>query len=357
MDKKITIKYVIPVSNENENLDKGIKFYCWIPSEDDALEIENQKIKSKIWVDDSCIDLPPGSPQEIKNWVNVSVEKVYLEITLIVDSILAQFIYDERDRRYQKHHGIQPDDERYPDLNKEYEQIGFDTMNHALKIYNNFVAYVRNIKGQYWLEQWEFHNDNLAGYTNHFNCMVKIDDDDWVKWIPSTVPVIHFNVKSDELYLRKDDWTNARNYIERENRTTLALELIANSQSLLDQGLRRSALIEAVSALERAIFDFGKNPKTEELKITTDNNRIDIQRLHAQMKHLGFSGTLRYLIPLFFDEQTLSTETLRQCYDAIERRGNIVHNGARDIQEDIAGKLIQAIKKCCQILNSYTKQP
>jgi hypothetical protein len=89
--------------------------------------------------------------------------------------------------------------------------------------------------------------------------------------------------------------------------------------------------------------------------LLTNLGRIDTENLKNQINHLGFSGSMKYLIPIIFNETIFPTDLLTQCHKAIGARNNIVHQGQRDIEESRAREHVLALKKASETLRKHTK--
>lgn len=161
-----------------------------------------------------------------------------------------------------------------------------------------------------------------------------------------------------ESFIHQEDWVSITNYVQSKHRPKLTLELLANSRNLFDNGNFRSAVIEAVTALEVAVSNFGKNPNIEFLDKFVQTKRIDAKNLKGQIEHMGFSGSIRYLIPLLISKEDLPQATLDKCFQAIEVRNNVVHNkkGQRNVKRDLTQEIINEVSSCCKVLDRYTME-
>jgi hypothetical protein len=118
----------------------------------------------------------------------------------------------------------------------------------------------------------------------------------------------------------------------------------------------RSSVIEAVTALEVSVSKFGSNVNVEMLSTSAHKDRIDIGNIGNQIQHLGFSGSIRYLIPLLISEDVLPLEVLSKCYKALEVRNNVVHQGQRGVSSDLVREILSGVSFCCRVLDAYTKK-
>ncbi len=353
MSKNILLQFEVLLSTET--FGSTMTFNRWIPREDNPIEFKNEQFTLRLWIDKDCI-FGKNSDEEIAHWVNIMVNKIKVEINIQnVDDQLATFIYDERESSRDIHHGIQPTDEGYDALSSKFNKLGQDAVKLTYDICNRFISYVRNEKGQYLLELLTYEEENIKSVYVGTNAKTKIDDGEWFRWNPSFVGVHKLTFGDNKESITEDDWGHIQEFVGTKKRTNLTNELLSNSMSLLFKyGHRRSAVIEAVTALEVALVSFSKKPDFKNFDFPADIGRIDIDNFGNQVKHSGTSLSIRYLLPILFKEEVLSTELLNKCQKAIETRNNIIHQGQRDIKTDLAEELVLALKQCSEILMEYT---
>lgn len=357
MTQSLTIAYEIPLSDE-EWAGPCVTFYRWLPNgKSEALVRERDDYTTRLWIEKNCVaSLSEVDDTEISRWVNITVKKVYVEVLVRnVDDNLVRFIHDERDHPRGKHHGINPDDEDYEKLSEGYYQLGIKVLEQALTLYNRFIAFARNHKSQFWLPTRPFEKNQLSSLNVAFRGRVRSDEFDWVRWCPPSNDVVTIYSSGEETSINKEDWQEIQEYISSDSRPNLVLELLANAQLLIQEQRRRSAIIEAVSALEIAVSEFSKSPDVNYLFTQEILSRIKIDGLHAQIEHIGFSGTVKYLLPILFPQDVLPTDTLKNCQKAIDIRNNVVHSGQRDVSATQIRSLIASIRSVCEILTKHTK--
>ena len=280
-----------------------------------------------------------------------------------INDDLAQFVFDERtvydeqEKRWKElHEGLKPGDFGYDELSKQYQDLGHKVLQSALTTYNRFIAFVRNTKGQYWLNEHPYSPSNLTQHNNDFKARVRWGDYNWFLWRPSKVYESHILMTEEKRTIRREEWSSLQNFVAGNRNPYIVHELLANSELLLAASLRRSAVIEAVSALEVALSNYARSPDISSLTSEL-RERIDVKNFHQQVGHLGLKGTVGYLLPLILSSQQLSTETLQNCQEAVEVRNTVIHRGQRDINTGKAHKFVRSIKDACDVLTSLTTSP
>jgi hypothetical protein len=283
------------------------------------------------------------------------VKHVYVDVNVTdVTAELAEFIADERDSPRGIHHGLTPDDSEFARLAAEYEQLGKRTMRLALDTYNRFIAFCRTEVGQYWLHERRYNEEALNTLNNGFHAKARSEAFEWVRWCPPGTNVVIINAIIEADGITQDEWTQAQSFVAGNRRPRLTLELLANATLLLREGRRRSAIIEAVSALEIALSRFAEAPLVGRIMAPDIKERISVENLKSQVDHLGLRGSIRYLVPILFPHGVFPTEVLHKCQQAVEVRNAVVHQGQREVEEQHAGALIGAIRLGCSILAEHT---
>lgn len=354
VSKTLIIRHTIPISENGP----CVILNQWIPKgEKEALTRTRSNLTARLWLDRECIlSLQEIGDEDLSTWENIKVGKVYVDVIVRDVSVdLASFIYDEREAPKQVHHGITPDHPDYTRFATSYESLGLEVYDFAVTILNRFISYARNQKGQYWLQAQIPDPKRLASMNNYFNAKVHLDDRNWFRWCPPAMDHLVLQMAAKETYITTDDWSKAQDFVESDTRADLVRELLANSELLLHQGRRRSAVIEASCALEVALSRFGKRPKLEEFVTPELICRFDVNQLYSQIEHMGATGSFRYLLPILFPEKVLSTQTLKQCQELIVLRHSVVHAGQRDVEAKEANQLVKAARQGCETLIRYTE--
>ena len=356
MTKSLTIQYAIPLSDEDWG-EPYVTFYQWLPSgASEALVRERGDYSARLWIDRECVvSLSPVDDEYLSRWVNITVGKVHVDVTVRnIPDELAKFIYDERESPREVHHGIEPEHADYEAFHNRYHDLGLEVLNFALTTYNRFIAFARNYKSQFWLPERPFDKNHVSSMNVAFRAKVRSEDYIWIRWCPPATDSLTVYSSGKETSVKQSDWSQVQEFVSGDSRPNLVLELLANAQLLIDEGRRRSAIIEAASALEIAVSEFAKTAKLNDLVVNDLLSRFDTGNLRSQIEHLGFSGSVRYLLPLLFPADVLPTEILKSCQQVIEIRNNVVHYGQRDVNPTKIRPLVADIRKACAILARYT---
>jgi hypothetical protein len=352
----ITVRHTIPISNQDRS-GPLVVFCRWLP-EDPSFSLTRTTEFSivRIWFDRKHIaSLKPITDELFNNWLNIGIFKVGVDVELRnLDSDLVSFIRDERDSPKQIHYGLNPEDPNYIHFGNTYRDLGLTVLKETLTAYNRLIKFCRNHKGQYWLPERTFDPDNLSSRNNEFDAQVRSENFDWVRWCPPPNEIrLTLRFTSERNSIKKDDWDDIRKFVDSDSRPNIVLELLANAELLMSEGYRRSALVESVAALETATVNFAKRPQLKDIA-TEVNKRFDLKLLHSQVKHIGFSASINYLLPILFPTEVLSDDELKKCQKAIEIRNNVVHNNQRDVSEKDLRTLVVTIRCVCEILARYT---
>ncbi|WP_078082935.1 hypothetical protein [Microbulbifer mangrovi] len=358
MGKTINIRFVVPLSDEEWG-GPSIHFFKWIPEDlSDAIVINDGSKNVSISIDKSCVtSLHELTEERISNWVNILVSKLIVNVEVVdVDDDFAAFIFNESITTSETHDNPQSARNRHGKLKERYECLGVEVAQLSVKAVNRLISYARNVKGQYWLTEYKFTRDMLGNLNNRFHAKAKIDDGGWFHWRPSNVTVLNGRILPDELAIKSDEWAGVSQFVTGSIRPNLVFELLANSEQLFDGGHMRSAIIEVVSALEVSVSKFGSNAAIEMLSEYTPIDRIDIDRLGVQIRHLGLSGSIRYLIPMLLPVDVVPATVLSNCFKALEIRNNVVHQGQRDVSPNLVREVLSGVKFFCRVLDKYTNQ-
>ncbi len=350
MPKNIFIYLKIPINDSFSG--PHMYFHRWIPAETNPIIAYKDQFKIKLQIDRDCVPSPDHCP-ETERWSNITIDKVKVEIRIQdVSDELATFIYNERENRSDVHHGVKLGDQQYDDLNNEFKELGLKALEFTYEVCNNLISYVRNQKGQYWLEPISFDKKNLRSLYAHLGAKAKIEDGDLFRWSPSSINMISVD-NLDLEFIAKDSWIEAQDFVKTRKKVNLVKELLSNSLSFLQQERARSAVIEATTALEIAMSRFSIKPNLDKLEFPTSTRRIEIENLKTHVDQFGFAKSIGYLLPILFKEKELSTKLIDKCNKAITSRNAIVHQGD-GIDLVTAEKHILSLKQCSEILMEYT---
>jgi len=239
-------------------------------------------------------------------------------------------------------------------LKEEYRILGKKILYNVLKRTNRLISFARNIKGQYWLLEYQLDMSRMSSLFCAFKAVGKIDGRKKFSFNPHAPNYITVIVQSDERYIKEYEWGEVCEFVGNEQRVPLVLELLAGSEQLAANGYKRAALTEAVTALEVALFNFARSHKDNNKLSQIMGSRMSVPNLTKQIEHMGLSGSVNYLLPVILPDDVLPEKVLRGCQDAIKQRQNVVHNGSRNV--DNLQHYISCIRRCCQILIDFLRE-
>lgn len=240
-------------------------------------------------------------------------------------------------------------------LQEQYDDVAERLLFLVLQTLNRLLSYVHSRKGQYWLSEYPIDSGHMSGYYVKFEAKAKSGNGPWFRFGPSNVDSRTIELLSEERYVRHDEWDEIRAFVGGVARTPLARTLLAGAEALAANGQSRSALTEAVTSLEVALYAFARHPNAERAFGSILAQRINASSLQHQVEHRGLTGSISYLLPVILPESTLPKQVIQGCQLAIAQRQNVVHQGQRDVQVGTLRISLAAIRSMCDLLESLTK--
>lgn len=346
----LSVSLKIPFDSDLPDESPVLIFTGWLPiGPEQGIVVQEEGLEITIWFDETCSWFPPRPNTEgLMDYSCVHAHHVYVRVVLreLSDDFL---FYMENCKGDQ--FPVNPDAEK----NAEYVQLVVKVLLATVRRVNRLIAYVKAYNGHYWLTEYAVDVDRLRSYCNMFEARGQIDERPLFQFCPPTFDHITASIEVGRTYIVQNDWRSLQDFVAGSTKPALVNELLAGAEYLLSFGHYRSAITEAVTALEVAIFDFSRAPNAEAIFGFKMADRLALHTLQSQIQHLGLSATIRYLLPIIIPECVLSTELLKSCQDAITQRQNVVHNGQRNLKKAIAKKAIADIRACCTVLETVTK--
>jgi len=348
--KKLTVEFKIPFKTEHTTGAPAFTFTHWLPvGEENGINISEDEMQLLLWFDyDSVYRGFELDEQEIEKHVNLLAHNVNARVTThITDHELINYIQNRDFTR--------SPNESEKVVQKNYEALGQNIIKFLLEYVNKLISYARDIKGQYWLLKYDYTHGQLLRYFQNFTAKGKIDDSTYFRFQPGATDNITISLPSEERYLCAADWKSVCDYVKSSNRPPLVDELLVGAEQLEENGYNRSALTEAVTALEVSIAEFASSEKANEKLSSIYGERLGVTYLKKQIKHMGLNGTIKYLLPLILPATTLPNNIVISCQKTVELRQNVVHNGQRKVDENTVSRGISNIRKCCKILKDFSE--
>lgn len=328
----------------------AMHFSRWLPiTADESIIVREDDLRLEFWFDESSTEWATRiEKEEFSQYTSVPAHRVFADVTIEnVPDELANFIIGTD--HYRRNRSTLTVEEQQ--LVYRYRELGEQVHTLTLTYLNRFISYIRCRMGQYWLAEYSINNGSIRDDFLHFDTQVKMNNStEWVPWRPTIGTHITIELIGESRTIAMDDWEEVKNFIISSRRSPLVGELLSGAEALAKNEHRRSALTEAVTALEVAISEFAQQSEASEAYSSSFSERMDIPSLKNQIEHLGLSGTIRYLFPVIFSEEQVSTDVMKHCQEAISYRQNVVHQGQRDVAKEKLDPFLQAIRQLCSDL-------
>ncbi|HIA52750.1 MAG TPA: hypothetical protein EYN91_11780 [Candidatus Melainabacteria bacterium] len=339
MAKTIEIQATVPITNPI----LLSHFYQYKVEQFPTLKRENFSIR--LWFDTECINCNPSMPSEERLRVRpmmISQFKSTIQIHDVADEF-ADFVLLPTEKQIFE----QTLSEQYFNYSEQVYDLLFGLLNRIL-------SFIRAHQGQFWVEELRLEDRKdlrpiLAGYAHVSEIHAKLVEPEIpFSWNPLRKPAtVLMRNQPDPRELQPDDWDDIWIFAESSGRTDLVMELINGAYRLAMQGHSRAALTEAVTALETALHRFARRPKLELLS-DMPLKRIQAKSVPKAIEHLGFTQSIRVLLPLLLSEDTLHADLIGACDAAVTLRHDVVHNGRRFV--DRIDEHLAAIAELCALL-------
>jgi len=339
------ISLKVPILYESLIGTPALTFSHWLPiGKEQGICIAEGSAKLTLWFDlKATWWASQPTEEDLRKHNNVLAH--YINADFEVDGLSDDLRKYIQQRDFSK---LQTDEEK--PFQDAYKALGKQLLYLLLTRVNRLVSYARAKKGQYWLVEYELDEGRMHSLFNEFEARGRFDNDSLFRFQPAVGDHMTIVMQSDEKYITEDEWPIVKEFVGSDFKPPLVGELLAGAEQLAGNGHRRSALTEAVTALEIALYSFSRSAKADSGFGLIMAERLAAKTLAGQVKHLGLSGSFNYLLPLIFTDEILPLGVLKGCQQAILQRQNVVHNGQRDVDEKTLHKALHFIRQCCDIL-------
>ena len=339
----------IPIPSEPLVGAPALTFAHWLPIGDSqAINIERDSIALKLWFDITTTWWA-SQPKEadLPHMVNVLAHRVF------ADAVVCDVPDDLLQYMAQRDFTRSPAPEEQP-LQQGYDEVAERLLVLVLQTLNRLLSYVRSRKGQYWLSEHPIDSGRMSSYYAHFKAQARSGNGPWFRFGPSNILSKTLELVEEERYIRCDEWDEICTFVRGGARTPLARTLLAGAEALAASGHTRSALTEAVTALEVALYAFARHPNAERAFGPLLAQRLNVPALRHQVEHMGLTGSISYLLPAVLPESILPQNVIQECQVAIAQRQSVVHQGQRDVQTQTLRTSLVAIRRMIDLLESLT---
>lgn len=315
-------------------LSPPIVFYKWLPLQPaDAIRYAEDGIELNIWFDLDCV----GSflaEQELSSLINVTPQRVKVSARKDVSGSLKAHI---------ESNCTVPEADA---VGKEYKAVGQAIHKLTLDRVNRLIEFAYAIKGQYWVQHLEFDALNPSQFFIQTKAIASFGDETKYRFYPDNTAVVRVGTEQTKHFITPEEWESAKDFVVGNVRSPMAERLLASARELASKGHNRTALIEAVCALEIKLQEFARKCDDriicEQLQI-----RLETKGLRTLIGKVGLRGAFGLVIPITLNEHQMPSAILTQCQEAIDLRGTVVHGARRLIEDKALYPMLTAIEECC----------
>lgn len=347
----LLIRLTIPIDPDDRPPGTPLIFNRWLPIEDaQAIRVVKDDLAVKLWFGmRSILHGADRTPEDLPRIHNVLAYTVFADIT--VRNVSADVLSYIARRDFTRG----PTAEEEP-LLAACDDIAHRSLDLTLRTLNRLLAYVKAQHGQFWLREHALRLEQANSLFVGFKAKARTEGTEWHRFGPGAPDVVHGRIESDERYVHADQWEAIRDFVTSPHRPPFVGTLLAGAEAHAAAGHGPAALTEAVTALEVAVARFAARPASNRI-FEALRGRLDVQSLSKQVKRLGLSGTMRYLLPVLLPESVLPRGVLEDCWKAIDQRQCVVHKGQREVEADVLRRSLAAIRRLCKVLEGATSEP
>jgi hypothetical protein len=301
---QLTIQCRVPLNG-------SLLFNRWLPlGSASAITVMSNGYEVQIWLDLDCVESRGQALTEESVRQEVSpVNTVVAEVVASVDDALAQFIFANHDWP-SRDAILTSTDSNVRGYASQYQQLGKDVLEVVVTTVSLLSSWVYAEKNHYWLRRHPFSINSMMSENVAFRSRVSCHGRAPVRWCPPNDDRITLCNPYEGDFITRDDWDSIAVRLGRNQRPGAVKEFLSNANAMLDQGHTRSAVVEAVIALELALNRFAESPDRTMFR---DDRVFATDNLALNVKHLGFSTSVKHLLPLILPESFLGAPLLERC--------------------------------------------
>lgn len=300
-------------------------FFKWLPlHEDEAIKIEDGPVQMRFTVGQSREKLP----EDVARTTNNIADRLVVQVETDVSQELKIIIEAGHGSTY----------------SAEYYELGAGLQKAVVSRANRLIGFLRVRTGQYWLSEIEQDAVNPGQFFYKANTVATLDSKPF-HFNPDQSRITIHSALDSERIARKESWPEAQEFVAGHRRLPLIHLLFANAHRLASQGLSRNALIDAVTALEIALFEFADNASPAlDLRLRSTGETPEVMR--GLIRKLGVRNSLAVGLPILLTEAEMPADLIIACKEAVDLRNNLIHNGQTQVKSDVA-ETVRVLEQAC----------
>jgi hypothetical protein len=320
------------------------EFTQWFPlGEDDAIKCTEDGISVQIHFDQKCIgNLQLEEVSQIPNYMNINTRAVLVTCQTDVSNDLLKYM---KDKDYRKFY-----DPAMDNLESDYLKMAEKVLAAGVKRVNRLFSYVNNVHGFFACIPINATSGDIPSAMVRYNAHFRIcGNAEWMRFGPQKGRAIPARIHMPMRYVSKNDWSQIRDFVSGDEKMPNYKEIISAAKMLASAGFLRSAVTEAVAALEQCTKSFGARCGNGS---AAPESVVDGVNVADHIERLGFTCSFDVLLPLVLKPGVIQPGDHSLAKEAILIRHNIVHNLQRALNVTKVVKQITSIEKICDILHN-----
>jgi len=216
MAKELLVKLEIPIPAEPLVGTPDMIFSRWLPlGEEMAIRVQEDGVALKLWFDITSTWWA-SQPQEsdLPKMVNVCAHRIFAEVR--VDNVKDEVVDYITHRDFKR-----LPTEAEQSLQQQYDDLGRRILTLLLQRLNKLIAFVRSVKGQFWLTEYPLNLDRMHSTFMEFKGQVRTDEGGWYRFEPATGDHLVITLIPEEKFIDQDTWRRAQEFTCGSSRSPL----------------------------------------------------------------------------------------------------------------------------------------
>lgn len=353
----------IPIFDEQHRW-PAMVFSKWLPGlAGPAWKFSEGRLTATLSFDETCSE--NKTAEQVARHLNTSASHINVDVQIDhVPIELADFIWAQAKKDLIQEEQLQKNNPVYAKSAADYGRLAEEALRFGIKAYNRLVDYARTEKQQYWLNRCKFDSRNPGQTAIRFFARISfLNSTTFIGQVllnafPNIISLdVVFSPEGPAYAIRSEEGSHVQDFLNSASRVRSVLEFLANAKELLGADHPRSAIIEAMAAIETAMTQFFQVSKLERREDVDIPNEFNVETIVKSLSRIGVGNSIKFLLPLTLPTSKLPQTVIDQCYELYELRNKTIHDEKRNFQGIELRSLIDEAEKLCRILIEPGSRP